>query len=85
MRKRQQLGLLAMSLLLSVMAGRPVQAEGFELTPQAGFRLGGSFEAVEQNVDLDLDETATWGVLLGFPLDDQSIVCLLYTSDAADE
>ncbi len=74
MNRGRYIGLLGIALVLAVAAARPAKAEGFELTPQAGFRLGGSFEAAAQDVDLDLDESAAWGVVLGFPLDDQSIV-----------
>lgn len=46
----------------------------FELTPFAGFRIGGSFEDQITGADLELDEGSAFGLLLGIPLDDQSIV-----------
>ena len=61
-------------MALALLAVTPVAAADFELTPLAGFRLGGSFDAVESGVNLELDETGTYGLLLGFPLDEQSVV-----------
>lgn len=63
--------LVAVGLLL---LAAPVPGATFELTPLVGFRIGGSFQDETSGQDLELDEAATYGFLLGFPLDDQSVV-----------
>lgn len=50
-----------------VLAAAPGQAAGqtqFQLVPQAGFRLGGSFEDAESGAGRDLEEAASFGVAL---------------------
>jgi len=58
----------------ALLVAAPVAGANFELTPMVGFRIGGSFEEESSGEKLELDEGAVYGLLLGFPLDDQSIV-----------
>jgi hypothetical protein len=70
------MGMLPAALLLlsAGLAAGQEQDPRFEATPLIGYRIGGSFQAEDSDVDLDLDEAPAYAVLLGFPLDDQSIV-----------
>lgn len=54
--------LLAAGLLMSV----PAQAGQFEVTPFAGYTGGGNFTNAATGQSLSLDETASYGILLGF-------------------
>jgi len=60
--------------ICAFLVGAPVPGANVELTPLVGYRLGGSFEEKDSGESLDLDEGSVYGVLLGFPLDFQSIV-----------
>jgi opacity protein-like surface antigen len=40
-------------------------AEGFQITPFLGYRMGGHFEDAGTGVELDLDEAETYGIVLG--------------------
>jgi opacity protein-like surface antigen len=39
-------------------------AEGFQITPFLGYRVGGHFEDAGTGVELDLDEAETYGIIL---------------------
>jgi len=52
----------------------PARAEGFELTPVLGYRIGGEVDDEISGEKLELDEAATFGLIFGFPLDYQSVV-----------
>ena len=67
------LGALAVALV-AVLVSVPARAEGFELTPLVGYRIGGEFEIEGSGEELELDDAAMYGFLFGFPLDDQSVV-----------
>jgi hypothetical protein len=58
----------------------------FELTPFAGYRMGGSFERPETASsparDVDLDDGGSWGVDLGLYRDGSSFYELLYSSQS---
>ncbi|UCF31729.1 MAG: outer membrane beta-barrel protein [bacterium] len=40
-------------------------AEGFQVTPFLGYRMGGYFEDAGTGLTLDLDEEESWGIILG--------------------
>jgi opacity protein-like surface antigen len=67
------IGALAVALGL-MLASAPAQAEGFELTPLVGYRIGGEFEIEDSGEELELDDAAMYGFIFGFPLDYQSVV-----------
>ncbi len=74
MRRRRPLaGVVAVATGV-LLAAAPVAGADFELTPLAGIRIGGDLTAKTSGESLDLDDGAAFGFLLGFPLDDQSIV-----------
>jgi hypothetical protein len=55
--------------LLLVLGGLPVAAAQesefrFELTPYAGYRMGGSFSDESQDIDLDVEDSAAQGFLI---------------------
>ena len=64
------------------------QAAGprFEVTPFAGYRMGGSFERPETASsparDVDLEDGSSWGVDLGLYRDPSSFYELLYSSQS---
>jgi opacity protein-like surface antigen len=66
-------GLLAVAMG-AILAAVPARAEGFELTPVVGYRIGGEFDVEGSSEKLELDEAATFGLIFGFPLDYQSVV-----------
>lgn len=61
-------------------------APRFELTPVAGYRMGGSFEQVETDgssaSDVDLDDASSWGIDLGWYRDVNSFYELLYSTQS---
>lgn len=61
-------------------------APRFEVTPFAGYRMGGSFEQQETASsparDVDLDDGGSWGVDLGLYRDGSSFYELLYSSQS---
>ena len=57
-----------------ILGSAPAQAEGFELTPMVGYRIGGEFELEETGDELNLDDAAIYGFIFGFPIDYQSVV-----------
>ena len=74
MRRRRRLAGIAAVATGVLLAAAPVGGADFELTPLAGIRIGGGFTAETSGEDLELDEGAAFGLLLGFPLDDESII-----------
>lgn len=58
---------LAIAALLSVCHSAPAAAQGkplkFELTPYAGFRLGGSFDEQDGDGRIDLDDSNAYGLM----------------------
>jgi len=79
--------LVIASLAFPVMPGA-AHAAGprFEVTPFAGYRMGGSFERPETESsparDVDLDDGGSWGVDLGLYRDGSSFYELLYSSQS---
>lgn len=58
---------VVMVMLLAGMAiVAPAGAAGFELTPFAGYTGGGDFTNTATGQSLSLDETASYGIMLGF-------------------
>jgi opacity protein-like surface antigen len=79
------------SLLLALaVCGAPSTAHAagprFEVTPFAGYRMGGSFERPETASsparDVDLDDGSSWGVDLGLYRDGSSFYELLYSTQS---
>ena len=71
--KRGLASVVAVAAAVLVATVSVVGAE-LELTPLVGIRIGGSLTAEPSGESLDLDDGVAFGLLLGFPLDDQSIV-----------
>jgi opacity protein-like surface antigen len=74
MRNRFWTATLLVMIMGALLAAAPARAEGFELTPVLGYRIGGEFEVEDSSEKLELDPAATFGFIFGFPLDDQSII-----------
>jgi hypothetical protein len=47
--------------------GGPVEAQTFEVTPFGGWRFGGSFEELSTNATRSLDDTVSYGLIVGIP------------------
>lgn len=57
-------GLCLLLLCGSVLAQGLSSPGDFEITPTGGFRFGGSFEDLDQGVSADLDDEASFGLIL---------------------
>jgi opacity protein-like surface antigen len=68
MTKRSPKYLLAsiyfLSLCLLILAPPDAVAEGFQITPFMGYRMGGQFEEEGTGVELDLSEEETYGIVI---------------------
>ena len=53
-----------LSLCLLILAPLTVSAEGFQITPFMGYRMGGQFEEEGTGVELDLAEEETYGIVI---------------------
>jgi hypothetical protein len=77
-------------VVLALVTAAPVaRADGprFEITPFAGYRIGGEFETPETDTEdarsVDLESGGGWGVDLGLYRDNNSFYELLYSSQSA--
>ncbi|MGB7972172.1 MAG: porin family protein, partial [Candidatus Deferrimicrobiaceae bacterium] len=65
---------------LLVFLPAPAQADwGMEITPFAGFRIGGSFTDNTTGLDLDVDDGGSFGLILGLPATHESDYELFYS------
>jgi hypothetical protein len=67
---RKGLFILAFFLIPALASAQPGQ---FEITPFAGYRLGGEFNAADndlfdRDLDAEIEESAIYGVIVGIPL-----------------
>jgi opacity protein-like surface antigen len=60
------LSVVAVMWMAGLVMVSPAQAAGFELTPFIGYTGGGDFTNVATGKSLSLDETSSYGILLGF-------------------
>jgi len=70
MTKRSYRLLLTTSLFLSAcllltLAPASALAEGFQITPFMGYRVGGDFEDIGSGIELGLSEGETYGIIIG--------------------
>jgi len=68
MTNRSYIFLLITAFLLSfsiLLAPLTASAEGFQITPFMGYRMGGQFEEDGTGVELDLAEEETYGIVIG--------------------
>ena len=75
--------------LVLVIGGLPALAAGdnefrFELTPYAGYRMGGSFTDEENNVDLDIQDSAAQGFIVNGRVQSNTQWEVLYGRQATD-
>jgi opacity protein-like surface antigen len=53
-----------LSLCLLILAPLQASAEGFQITPLMGYRMGGQFEEAGTGVELDIAEEGTYGIVI---------------------
>jgi hypothetical protein len=61
--------LIAGSLAAIMLIAPPASAQRFELTPFAGWRFGGDLDEPDSDVDYDIDEHASYGLVFSWTLD----------------
>ena len=66
-RMKVKLAATVIACLLAACAVSTVEAQGFELTPFAGWRFGGGFEELATGADVNLGTGLSYGVILGIP------------------
>lgn len=78
--------LLATVAVCAVPSAASAAGPRFEVTPFAGYRVGGSFERAATETsparDVDLDDGGSWGVDLGLYRDGSSFYELLYSTQS---
>ena len=62
--------ILPLALLPGLLVPAVASAEGFRFTPYLGYRVGGSFEDAATGSTLDLDESESYGFIVGKDADD---------------
>ena len=83
------MGRLALPTLLSILALAPpiLGAANIEITPFAAYRFGGEIEADDNalfSMDVDVDESDAFGVLLGIPVNPGLQIELLYSEQQTE-
>jgi hypothetical protein len=71
--------------LLVLFAGLPAKADtgsGFEMTPFAGYRMGGQIDAEDAATEIRLDDAGSFGLLLNGPYGENTQWELHYSSQA---
>lgn len=79
-------GLIALFLMLALPAG-VARAGDYEITPLAGYTVGGQFERADSSATVDLSEHANYGVILGLrdrSRTDEAYYELLYSRQETD-
>jgi len=74
------LGLLAVPAAMAQTSGDP----RVEVTPFVGFRLGGSFEEATSGSRLELNESASYGLIFDYDLDGNAGVEFLFSRQSTD-
>jgi len=70
----------------SLVAAAPALAQQIEITPFAGYQFGGELDEIgeETTTTLDLEQCATWGLIVDFSITDLDQVELYYSSQGTD-
>jgi opacity protein-like surface antigen len=55
-------------------------ALGFEMTPYAGYGIGGGFESAETEADLDIDDAKTFGLIVNWRADSNTQYEIIYST-----
>lgn len=88
MKKLSTLGgrlMLTLAMPLVFCAPALAQSESkLEITPFVGYRFGGDFRAVEQDVRLDLEDSAGFGVLADYSLTDNLQLEFLWSRQSSE-
>jgi len=61
---------------------REASAQGFEITPFLGYRIGGGFEDVDGDPSVDIENDMSYGLLLGWDIDGESTFEIFYSRQA---
>lgn len=71
---------------VSLVAAAPALAQQIEITPFAGYQFGGELGEIgdDATTTLDLEQSATWGLILDFGITDFDQVELYYSSQGTD-
>jgi len=57
---------IAACLAVAMVMSRPVRAADLEITPFAGYTMGGDFTVTETGQSLSFDDTSSYGIMLDF-------------------
>ncbi len=57
---------IALNILISITQLHEIHAADFEVTPILGYTFGGGFEDSVTGTNLDVDESESYGIILGF-------------------
>lgn len=76
--------MLLSTMLLSLPALAQDKPLRFEITPFAGYRIGGTFEDDDTNAELDLDEGGSFGLALNMKADANTEYELTYSHQSTD-
>jgi opacity protein-like surface antigen len=57
---------IAACLAVTMVMSRPVRAADLEITPFAGYTMGGDFTVTETGQSLSFDDTSSYGIMLDF-------------------
>jgi len=70
---------------VSLVAAAPSAAQKIEITPFAGYQFGGELDEIgDETTTLDLEQSATWGLILDFGITDLDQVELYYSSQGTE-
>jgi len=70
---------------VALVAAAPVAAQKIEITPFVGYQFGGELDEIgDETTTLDLEQSATWGLILDFSITDLDQVEIYYSSQGTD-
>jgi hypothetical protein len=72
-------------ILLTIPALAQAQQSAIEITPFAGYRFGGTFENEEETARYELEDSASFGLLVNVPHDTNTQWEILYSQQASAE
>ena len=75
---------IILGILSMVSISTESMAQNFEVTPFVGYRFGGDFEDSGTGFGLDINESETYGVVLGINMSPETQLEILYSHQSTD-
>ena len=72
--------LFAFAVMALAGAASAQESANFQLTPFAGYRMGGEIDAADSNISIKLEDSPSFGLLLNWPTKDNTEWEILYSS-----